>query len=494
MHSLRGAITRWALSVGLVLAPGAARAAMATGSPEVDGGSADPPSPEASADAGPRSAIPSAVVLGATSSAEAVGPAAAPPEPRDLATRPTSSGGGSDDRKTEWAALPVLGGGSDIGVLFGATAVITGVGGETKPYRWQLDVIASTSVKSGPRGAELVQQGWGGRLDVPRIFGTRYRYTFGAFYSRTVNELYFGVGNQAAPDPSTVTSATLGLGQYVNEEVRIRNVLRFPLVAEAVASNRANETWTGQVGLQLRALHAQPYAGSFLANDLAARTSSGERVIQGEGLQGVLVPSLGVLYDTRDREVLTRTGAFHEVSLRFAGVAPATESTYGAAHATFRGYTLLPGKVILAGRVVVDAIFGDAPVFDLSQYGSFTPSSAIGGEDGVRGVPAALFYGRLKAFGNVEVRRMLFGARPFGTSLEVGVDAFFDAGRVWQSYTFDDRRDGRTLGLKVGVGGGLLVLWGQAALFRAEIAYSPDANIANPGFPAAIYVADDVIF
>jgi hypothetical protein len=39
-----------------------------------------------------------------------------------------------------------------------------------------------------------------------------------------------------------------------------------------------------------------------------------------------------------------------------------------------------------------------------------------------------------------------------------------------------------------------LVLWGKAALFRAEIAYSPDAAIANPGFPAAIYLADDVIF
>ena len=491
MYGMRGAITRWGLRIGLVLAPGTALASL---EPEATGLGVDAGAPSSSAtalapaDAG--SSAPETSSSSHPSGSVPVGrPDEAPRRPEPLA--PAGPGG---ERKTEWAALPVLGGGSDIGVLFGATAVITGVGGEAKPYRWQLDLIASTSVKSGPRGAELVQQGWGGRLDVPRIFGSRYRYTFGAFYSRTVNELYFGVGNQAAPEPSAITSAALGLGQYVNEEVRIRNVLRFPLGDAPVAPDRANETWTGQIGLQVRALHAQPYPGSFLANDFAARTPSGDRLIHGEGLQGIVVPSFGVLYDTRDREVLTRTGAFHELSLRVAGVAPATERTHAAAHATFRGYTLLPGKVILAGRLVVDAIFGDAPVFDLSQYGSFTPSSAIGGEDGVRGVPAALFYGRLKTFGNVEMRRMLFGVRPFGTSLEVGVDAFFDAGRVWQNYTFDDRRDGRTLGLKVGMGGGLLVLWGQAALFRAELAYSPDASIANPGFPAAIYVADDVIF
>ena len=401
---------------------------------------------------------------------------------------------------TEWAALPILAGGSDIGVLFGATAVLTGVGGEAKPYRWQLDVIASTSVKSGPRGAEFVQQGWGGRLDIPGIFGSRVRWMSGIFYSRTVNRAYFGVGNQAAPEASLVTTESLARAQYVGEELRLRNLLRFPLVQsplkvpEAVHEPRANDTWTGQVGLQVRAVHAQPYVGSALARDFAARDAAGDRVAYGEGLQGVVVPSFGVLYDTRNREILTSTGSFHELSVRVASVFPDTASTYGGAHLTLRRYFDLPGNVILATRLVVDATAGNVPVFDLSQYGSFTPSAAVGGEDGVRGVPSALFHGRLKTFGNIEFRTLLFGVKPFGTSMQFGLDAFVDAGRVWMRYSFDDPRDGRTVGIKVGTGGGLLVLWGHAALFRAEVAYSPDANLANPGFPAAIYLADDVIF
>jgi hypothetical protein len=403
-----------------------------------------------------------------------------------------------DARKTEWAALPVVGGGSDIGVLFGATVVVTRLGDGVKPYLWQLDAIASTSVKSGPRGAEFVQQGWGGRLDVPRIFGSRLRYHFGAFYTRTVNELYFGLGNAAVPDASTIDTADLAKNQYVNEELRIRNLLRFPLVDEGGRAGpppgQVNETWTGQVGLQIRALHAQPYPGSALDRDFNQKTPSGAPYAYGSGLQGVIVPSFGVLYDTRNREILTSKGSFHELSLRVGSVFPDTASTYGGAHLTLRHYTTLPGDVIFATRVVVDAMAGHVPVFDLSQYGSFTPSAAIGGDDGIRGVPAALYYGRLKTLTNFELRRMLFGVHPFGASLEFGLDAFFDAGRVWMNYAFDDPRDGKAAGIKIGAGGGILVLWGQAALFRAEIAYSPDANIANPGFPAAIYLADDVIF
>lgn len=326
-------------------------------------------------------------------------------------------------------------------------------------------------------------------------FGSTYRLQIGLFYARTVNELYFGLGNDAPPEASSVATRDLAKNQYVNEEARSRLLLRFPIGgdrAKGPPAGQANETWTVQLGLQGRAIHAQPYPASALERDLAARRSDGAPYVYGAGLQGVVVPSVGVLYDTRDREVLTQRGLFYELSMRIASVFPDTAATYAAWHVTLRQYLTLPGDVIFATRLVLDAAAGNVPVFDLSQYGSFTPSSAIGGEDGVRGVPAALYYGRVKVLGNVELRRMLFGVKPFGASLRFGLDAFFDAGRVWLN--IDDPRDGKRLGLRFGVGGGLLVLWGEAALFRAEIAYSPDASIANPGFPAALYLADDVIF
>jgi hypothetical protein len=44
------------------------------------------------------------------------------------------------------------------------------------------------------------------------------------------------------------------------------------------------------------------------------------------------------------------------------------------------------------------------------------------------------------------------------------------------------------------VGGGLFLQWGEAAIFRLEAAYSPDAESENPGFPVGIYVSDGVMF
>jgi hypothetical protein len=42
------------------------------------------------------------------------------------------------------------------------------------------------------------------------------------------------------------------------------------------------------------------------------------------------------------------------------------------------------------------------------------------------------------------------------------------------------------------VGGYLL--WGQAAIFRLDVAYSPDAVADNPRFPLGIYVEDGTMF
>ena len=54
--------------------------------------------------------------------------------------------------------------------------------------------------------------------------------------------------------------------------------------------------------------------------------------------------------------------------------------------------------------------------------------------------------------------------------------------------------DGRGPGMKYGVGGGIYVLWGQAAMLRIEAGYSPDAVSENPSLPLGIYVNDGVMF
>jgi hypothetical protein len=89
---------------------------------------------------------------------------------------------------------------------------------------------------------------------------------------------------------------------------------------------------------------------------------------------------------------------------------------------------------------------------------------------------------------------MLFRFKLLGQSFHVGSSTFFDTGRVWSDYTLTNPHDGRGIGLKWGAGVGALIQWGQAAVFRVEAAYSPDAVSENPGFPIGLYVADGVMF
>jgi hypothetical protein len=112
----------------------------------------------------------------------------------------------------------------------------------------------------------------------------------------------------------------------------------------------------------------------------------------------------------------------------------------------------------------------------------------------VRGVPVGRYSGEIKIYGTTELRAMFFGFTVLRQHFTIGGDALFDTGRSWLDYTFKSPLDGNGLGLKYGAGGGLYVLWGQAAIFRIDVAYSPDAAAENPHFPVGFYVEDGTMF
>jgi hypothetical protein len=88
------------------------------------------------------------------------------------------------------------------------------------------------------------------------------------------------------------------------------------------------------------------------------------------------------------------------------------------------------------------------------------------------------------------VRPFTVLSRPF----LVGTTTFFDAGRAFADYRPDPILDGNKLDPKFGVGVGIFAFWGSSALFRVEVAYSPDAVSENPHLPIGIYVADGLMF
>jgi hemolysin activation/secretion protein len=107
----------------------------------------------------------------------------------------------------------------------------------------------------------------------------------------------------------------------------------------------------------------------------------------------------------------------------------------------------------------------------------------------IRGVPAYRYYGKIKAFGNVELRTAITRFGLWGRKLKLGFATFVDAGRLWSGVNNPrPDLDGSGLGLHYGVGGGLRLQQGQAFVVRADVAWSPDAR------PVGAYVVADEIF
>ncbi|MGH7296539.1 MAG: BamA/TamA family outer membrane protein [Polyangiaceae bacterium] len=391
-----------------------------------------------------------------------------------------------DPRRYELAGFPIVGGNSDIGVQLGAAATWTRFDDGARPYLWNIDLLLSASLKDDTAGFRMVQQSHVLRLDLPRLFGGKGRLDARGSFQRTINAGYYGLGNASA---ALVPPGQPNIGrtyQYIQEEGRLRGIVRVHDVLPA--------PWDVAFGGNLRYESPSAYAGSQLANDLAAHESDGSPFLTGATPMLLATGAAGVMIDTRDSEFVTRRGIFYQIGVS-ATVGSADLASFAEATAVLSHYAPLGKVFIFASRVVGSFQMGRVPFYDMAQGGVFEPQYLLGGENGVRGVPMGRYAGRIKAISNTELR-----ATPFprftvlGQRIRIGTTVFFDAGRVWSDYRVIAPLDGSSLGMKYGVGGGLFLQWGEAAIFRLEAAYSPDAESENPGFPVGIYVSDGVMF
>lgn len=94
----------------------------------------------------------------------------------------------------------------------------------------------------------------------------------------------------------------------------------------------------------------------------------------------------------------------------------------------------------------------------------------------MRGVPAQRYSGKVKVLGNAEIRARVVDFHLFGKPFTLGAAAFFDGGRVWADTSSHPELDGKTFGLKYGIGGGPRLMSGSAFVLRADVAWSPDAT------------------
>lgn len=386
-------------------------------------------------------------------------------------TKPPEGNEHLDPERHELAGFPIIGGNTDIGIQFGGAATLTKFHDDMNPYLWNLDLLLSASIKNDSNGTRLVQQSHVLRLDSPFLFHRKLRLDTRGSFQRTVNAEYYGIGNAT----TAIKGSTGRHFQYLQQEGRVRVIGRYhtgTLVDFAFGGNFRYES-----------------PSTYLDSKLAADASfvPGTRPV---GLGGL---AAGAMIDTRDTEFVTRRGIFYQAGLGYT-VGTNSGIAYGNASLVLAHYAPLFGPLIFAQRFVASFEDGRVPFYDLQQGGTFEPQNLLGGETGIRGVPQGRYAGLIKTISNVEIRSTLPRFVVLKQRLRFGTTTFFDAGRVWADYRFDPVRDGTKLGLKYGVGGGVFLQWGEAAIFRVEVAYSPDAVAENPSLPIGIYVSDGLMF
>jgi hypothetical protein len=456
-----------------------------------DGGAAQPPSASAAAtrEVTPPPPPPPPPLfpesISARGSREVEPPKLRLPEPAPTLPPKPDADADYTTRRYEPAGFPLIGGSTDIGFQFGAVATLSHFADGIKPYAWNMDLAASASLKDGPNGVQFVQESFLYNADLAGYMGGKLRLNPQVQYQRTINMGYYGLGDAASGAvPANYTGPPGRYFEWIDS------------IASAYIQPRyfLSRPWVITGALGYRYMDPTAYADSKVSRDAESHNPDGTPVVRGLRQLSVTQVAVGGGFDARDDEIFARNGGSGQLAIAYQQGIPADSSVrYGEAQALIQGFKPI-GPFVLAARAVADFQFGHVPFYDLSMSGPFGQSEAIGGGSAVRGVPVGRYSGEIKMYGNVELRTLFVKFHVIGHKVTLGADALFDTGRSWVDYSFKSPLDGSGLGLKYGVGGGIYCIWGQAAIFRVDAAYSPDAAEENPGFPVGIYVADGTSF
>jgi hypothetical protein len=373
----------------------------------------------------------------------------------------TSTAPKTAEGHTDFTIVPVVGGSTDIGIGGGFFSGLTRNKRGYDPFVWNLEAAGFVSFGLTHGNVYLPYIDGYAKWTVMRFLDSPLQLDIRPSFTDEETLHYFGMGNASKADPPPGET---------------RTYFRYARVHPSIVADmlfRIVDHWAGRVGVRYTQTWLNIPAHSKLADDIRNGTPEVQSLIGPTDTQSVLLFRYGLRFDTRDNGVTTHKGTLDEAEFKWSvGNMGAFQFPYAETSINLRAYVPLSPRITLAARVVGDGLFGDPPFYELSR---FEDTYALGGSSGVRGVPGQRYYGKLKLFGNLEVRAKVWDFHLFSKPMTLGLAAFFDAGRVWADSRSHPELDGSGLGIKYGVGGGLRLISSTAFVLRGDLAWSPDA-------------------
>lgn len=383
--------------------------------------------------------------------------------------------------RTEFGLIPAVAYDSDLGLGFGALAVIARLSEDRQPFDWRLQILAYATVKVDDEGANFPFHADDISIDIPGFLDPRLRLNGSLSFRKFADAGYYGFGSRSLRLTPESDGVPDDFHQYDRIYPGLSGTLRWQLIDIPVPRGKRRLEIFG--GTRLLYNDFTVYEGSALERDLIrSRVQDPDgatlrHFLRGTSDHALWVLSTGLLLDTRDHEFAPTRGTFTEVSARFSpGVQD--ELTYGGFTASSSWYlSLYKERLVLASRVAGDIMVGTVPFYELSSLGAFSPTDGPGGGGAVRSVLRQRYAGKTKVLAGAELRGQLISVKLFKQKLNIGGVAFSDVGRVWADFSGRELGgvglDGDFLNFSTGVGGGLRFQYGETMVIRADYAYSP---------------------
>jgi Omp85 superfamily domain len=354
----------------------------------------------------------------------------------------------------EIAGVPALNYDADEGFGYGVILQLYDYGSGLSPYRYMLEPLVFLT--TGGRhelslffDAPHVVEGW--RVDA---YLARVRQVAWPFY---------GIGNDATYDPNLVTDANPSYYRFEGTRTQLRVNVQRPL----------GHHLRLLLGGGLASVAVNPVPKDSGTTLLARQLGTEIPASQADGGASNYV-RLGLVRDTRDREIGPRHGSWTELLLQRTDRSLGSDWSYTRWTFSDRRYVSLAAKLVFAERVHVEQVTGDAPFYDLSVVeSSFRQTEGLGGAKTVRGLPKDRYIGKGMAFLNAELRWRATEFATFGRDFHVVLSSFLDAGRVWgDRIRVDELLDDA----HVGFGGGVRLGMGDSFVVALDVGHSTEAT------------------
>ena len=338
-------------------------------------------------------------------------------------------------RGLQWLAFPTFKGNSDAGFIYGGQLqMIDYAGGDLDPFNWELRLKLEHSTKNRHQHFLI--------FDTPHLLGGGLRLYLEVEVLHIRDANYFGIGNETAFDDERPD-----LYRFRLTEPRLRTHLQKLLYRHVFVF--------GGMSLGYSVVRAE--TGSLLASQQPVGWEGG-RIVSG---------LIGAGIDTRDSEIMPRNGIYTELYSRFALTPLAETSWFGGGLYQAFYWAPLVDWIVIANRIMFEALGGTPPVTELMRMGGTRNFRALGGVYSHRGFAENRFIGENKGLLNLEIRGYF---APLFRHLVLGAGPFLDVSRV-----FDGSGDAlRTW--HISSGGEFTVSWKESFLFRLDYAVSAEGG------------------